>query len=175
MPLTHIQINALRSKSKPTRGRPKTDATAFSARLTEACEADPDCPEEGKGRYRYLADGCAEVTVNGKTQRVTLATAGKWLNARTIPTPPKMEALAELLGTTVDYLAYGKGSLRPDKNALIQSARAEAHVNLVIAFLREDNLPVGILGETDPWREFCAAADYDICDTDLHPCGFGGV
>ena len=136
------------SQLPPTRGRPKTDATEFSIRLAKACDADPDCPNSGRGRYKYIVEGCTDAG-----RRVSLASVSKWLCARTIPTPPNMEALAGVLGTTVDYLAYGKGPMKPDRKVLFRAAKAEAHVNLIMAFLREEGLQVGIIGEDDPWRE----------------------
>ncbi len=120
----------------------------FSRRLRQSCDANPDCPAHGDGRYLWIS----------KKMGVTMQAVRLWFlppsdPESTRPRLSKMQALAKLLNVDAGWLATGTGTMqKPDFTA--QLKHNEANVHLLYGMYLAAGGRCALPEPTDPRREY---------------------
>jgi hypothetical protein len=83
---------------------------------------------------------------------ITTQAAQKWLQGTAMPTPEKIEVLAEMLAVPLQWLRYGIGATRPPARHLGQAEEAHSQVDLATLTVDELRLVARLRGMTEQRR-----------------------
>lgn len=117
---------------------------AFAARIEDACDQSPHCPDHNHGRLSWLQE---ELKKRG--QVVSRESVKRWLHGETRPREEKSNVLADILGVDRTWLFVGGTDKLPPRQKRAFVAEASGAVNVIVGLIQMDGAAVAFPADDD--------------------------